>query len=61
MAAAAKIVDGTELNQQATVTTDDFPGIYWGKSRGHSGVGGPERASPNRTGTKLDTWFQPEA
>jgi hypothetical protein len=25
VAAAAKIVTGTELNQQATITTNDFP------------------------------------
>jgi hypothetical protein len=23
------------LNQQAMITTNDFPGIYWGKSGGH--------------------------
>jgi len=32
-------VDRTELNQQAMIATDDFPRIYWGKSRGHRVVG----------------------
>jgi len=44
MAAAAIIVEGSELNQQAVIATDDFPGIYWGKSRGHRVVGVPEPA-----------------
>ena len=37
--AAAEIVDGTELNEQAVVATDNFPGIYRGKSCGHLGLG----------------------
>jgi hypothetical protein len=28
------------------IATDDFPRIYWGKSRGHRVVGVPERATP---------------
>ena len=44
MAASAIIIDRTELNQQAVIATDDFPGIYWGKSRGHRVVGVPEPA-----------------
>jgi hypothetical protein len=35
VAAAAKIVTGTELNQQAAITTNDFSRIDWGKSGGH--------------------------
>ena len=34
------------MNQQAMIATDDFPRIYWGKSRGHRVVGVPEPATP---------------
>src|SRR3984885_11274548 len=46
VAASAIIIDRTELNQQAVIATDDFPRIYWGKSRGHRVVGVPEPATP---------------
>ena len=46
VAAPAIVIDRTELNQQAMIATDDFPRIYWGKSRGHRFVGVPERATP---------------
>src|SRR5882672_6576886 len=46
MAAPAIVIDRTELNQQAMITADDFPRIYWGKSRGHRVVGVPEPATP---------------
>ncbi len=46
VAASAIVIDRTELNQQAVIATDDFPGIYWGKSRGHRVVGVPEPATP---------------
>ncbi len=46
MAASAIVIDRTELNQQAVIATDDFPGIYWGKIRGHRVVGVPEPATP---------------
>jgi len=39
MAAAAKIVGSTELDQQTTVAADNFPGIYRGKRGSHLGVG----------------------
>ena len=39
VAAAAKIVGGTELNEQAVVATYDFPGINRGESCGHLGLG----------------------
>jgi len=55
MATPTKIVGGTELDQQAPITTNHFPGIYRGKSCSHLGVGGPERASPGTERTKLDT------
>ena len=44
MAAAAIVIDGAELNQQAAIATDDLPRVYRGKSRGHRVVGVPERA-----------------
>jgi hypothetical protein len=47
VAAPAIVIDRTELNQQAMIATDDFPRIYWGKSRGHRVVGVPERATPS--------------
>src|ERR1700733_9972752 len=46
VATPAIVIDRTELNQQAVIATDDFPRIYWGKSRGHRVVGVPERATP---------------
>jgi hypothetical protein len=46
VAAAAVVIDRTELNQQAMIATDDFPRIYWGKSRSHRVVGVPEPATP---------------
>src|ERR1700722_8648971 len=46
VAPSAVIVGSTELNQQAMIATDDFPGIYWGKSRSHRVVGVPELATP---------------
>ncbi|MGC2532207.1 MAG: hypothetical protein WA424_04615, partial [Candidatus Sulfotelmatobacter sp.] len=46
VAAPAIVIDRTELNQQAMIATDDFPRIYWGKSRGHRVVGVPEPATP---------------
>ena len=39
MTAAAQIIGCTELNEQAVVATDNFPGIYRGKSCGHLGFG----------------------
>jgi hypothetical protein len=58
MAAAAKIVGSTELNQQAVIAAYYFPGINRGKSGGHLGVGVARAgASP---GTK-NVWFQPAA
>jgi hypothetical protein len=53
VAAPAIVIDRTELNQQAMIATDDFPGIYWGKSRGHRVVGVPERATPFTEQPKL--------
>src|SRR5580704_43963 len=44
VAAPAIVIDRTELNQQAMIATDDFPRIYWGKSRSHRVVGVPEPA-----------------
>jgi hypothetical protein len=44
MAAAAIVIDGAELNQQAAIATNDLPRVYRGKSRGHRVVGVPERA-----------------
>jgi hypothetical protein len=46
VAASAIIVGCTELDQQAVIATNDFPGIYWGKSRSHRVVGVPELATP---------------
>ena len=46
VAASAIVIDRTELNQQAMIASDDFPRIYWGKSRGHRVVGVPEPATP---------------
>jgi hypothetical protein len=46
VAAAAIVVNRTELNQQAVIAADDFPRIYWGKSRSHRVVGVPEPATP---------------
>ena len=39
VAPPAKVVGSTELNQQAMIATDNFPGIYRGKCGGHLGVG----------------------
>src|SRR5215467_4469504 len=39
VAATAKVVNGTELNEKAAIATNDFPGIYRGKGRSHVGVG----------------------
>ncbi len=39
VAPPAKIVGSTELNQQAMIAADNFPGIYRGKCSGHLGVG----------------------
>ena len=47
VAASAIVIDRTELNQQAVIATDDFPGIYRGKIRGHRVVGVPEPATPD--------------
>ena len=62
MAAAAQIVDGTELNQQAAITTDNFPGIYWGKRCSHQVLGVARAGYPGTNHpvkrTKLGTWFQ---
>jgi hypothetical protein len=43
------------LNQQAMIATDDFPRIYWGKSRGHRVVGVPEPALLT-TAAEPDNW-----
>ena len=62
MAAAAVVIDRTELNQQAMIATDDFPRIYWGKSRSHRVVGVPEPALlTTNDGTKqLGERFRPQ-
>jgi hypothetical protein len=39
VAAAAKIVDGTELNEKTAITPDYFPRIYRGKICGHPKLG----------------------
>jgi hypothetical protein len=43
MTAAAEIVSCTELNQQAMIAADNFPGVYRGKCCGHVGWELPER------------------
>src|SRR5437016_617045 len=39
MTPAAHVIGCTELNEQAVVATDNFPGIYRGKSCSHLGFG----------------------
>jgi hypothetical protein len=56
VAAPAIVIDRTELNQQAMIATDDFPRIYWGKSRGHRVVGVPEPATPENYATEPEIW-----
>jgi len=46
VAAPAIVVDRTGLNQQAVIATDDFPRIYWGKSRGHRVCGSARAGYP---------------
>ncbi|SPE45648.1 hypothetical protein SBA7_940002 [Candidatus Sulfotelmatobacter sp. SbA7] len=60
MAAAAQIVGGAKLDQQATITTNHFPGIDRGKSGSHLGLGGARAGFPKepKKRTKLGTWFQ---
>jgi hypothetical protein len=59
MAAAAKIVDGAKLDQKAMIAADDFPGIYRGKIRSHSGLGGARAGFPwNRKENQTRYWFQ---
>jgi len=59
MAAAAKIIDGTELNQQAMVAPDNFPGINRGKSGSHSGVGGARAGFPWNQETNQTRYLVP--
>src|SRR5260370_37748882 len=58
VAPSAVIVGCAELNQQAVIATDDFPGIYWGKSRSHRVVGVPELATPYFWNLKLGERFR---
>jgi predicted hydrolase (HD superfamily) len=58
VAAPAIVIDRTELNQQAVIATDDFPRVYWGKSRGHRVVGVPEPATP--WNLKIGGRFRPQ-
>lgn len=62
MAASAIVIDRTELNQQAVIATDDFPGIYRGKIRGHRVVGVPEPATPDckQRNLKIGGRFRPQ-
>ncbi|HXZ31781.1 MAG TPA: hypothetical protein VEH30_05830 [Terriglobales bacterium] len=39
MAAPAKVITCSELNQQAVITTNNFPGINRGKRSGHQALG----------------------
>src|SRR5580693_8841493 len=60
VAASAIIIDRTELNQQAMIATDDFPRVYWGKSRGHRVVGVPEPATPYFWNLNCEERFRPK-
>src|SRR5215475_13385814 len=51
MAATAHVIGCTELNEQAVVATNNFPGIYRGKSCGHLGFG-----SSQSVGTPRSRW-----
>ena len=46
VAAAAVVIGGAELHQQAVIATYDLACVYRGKGRGHRVVGVPERATP---------------
>jgi hypothetical protein len=58
VAAPTIVIDRTELNQQAMIATDDFPRIYWGKSRSHRVVGVPEPATPYKEPELIGGRFQ---